>query len=140
MAEMKTKPHAGNVLEFLEKEPQTTRKNDCLTLIKTMQAITGEEPKMWGPSIVGFGVYHYRYETGREGQSFLTGFSPRKQALTIYIMAGFENYEALMSRLGKFKTGKACLYVKKLADIDMDLLKELITHSIEYVKAKSVDP
>jgi hypothetical protein len=89
---------------------------------------------MWGPSMVGFGKYRYRYESGREGEWFLTGFSPRKGALTLYLMAGFDGYEDLMARLGKYKTGKSCLYVKRLADLDLAVLRELITESVEHMR------
>ncbi len=95
-----------------------------------MKEITGEEPTLWGDSIVGFGRYHYTYESGREGDWFLTGFSPRKQNLTLYIMAGFDDYDDLMNKLGKYKTGKSCLYVKKLQDIDLPILKQLIKQSV----------
>ena len=91
---------------------------------------------MWGPSMVGFGRYHYKYDSGREGDSFLTGFSPRKQALTIYVMPGFGEYEGLLSRLGKHKTGKSCLYINKLEDVDPEVLEELIGRGFAYMKAK----
>ena len=100
-----------------------------------MMEVTGEKPKMWGPSIVGFGSYHYVYASGREGDWPLTGFSPRKQALTLYIMAGFGHYDELMSRLGKHKTGKSCLYVKRLSDIDESVLRELIAASVDHMKS-----
>jgi len=98
-----------------------------------MREVTGCEPKMWGPSIVGFGRYHYKYESGREGDWPLTGFSPRKQALTVYIMAGFRRYEELLDRLGKHKTGKSCLYLKRLEDVDLEVLRELVHESVEQV-------
>ena len=101
-----------------------------------MKELTGEEPILWGNSLVGFGTYHYKYESGREGDFFLTGFSPRKTALTIYIMAGFSKYENLLKQLGKFKIGKSCLYVKKLDDINRRVLKELIEDSIQEIKKK----
>ncbi|RPI72272.1 MAG: DUF1801 domain-containing protein [Ignavibacteriales bacterium] len=91
---------------------------------------------MWGPSIIGFGDYHYKYESGREGDFFITGFSPRKQNLTLYIMPGFKRYEELMQNLGKFKTGQSCLYIKKLEDVDLKVLKELIADSVKYMKEK----
>jgi hypothetical protein len=99
----------------------------------------GEAPVMWGPSIVGFGSYHYKYESGREGDFFIAGFSPRKAALTIYIMAGFSRYDELMSKLGKYKTGKSCLYVKRLSDIDIDVLKSLVLASVAWVQEKYPD-
>jgi hypothetical protein len=101
-----------------------------------MKQVTRKKPKMWGPSIVGFGEYHYRYESGHEGDSFLAGFSPRKQNLTLYIMAGFTRYDGLMKKLGKYKTGKSCLYIKKLDDIDLSVLGELITLSVQHVAAR----
>ena len=101
-----------------------------------MKTITGEEPKMWGSSIIGFGAYHYKYDSGREGDMPKVGFSPRKQSLTLYIMNGFDRYEELMEKLGKHKTGKSCLYVNKLADIDEGVLKELITLSFHYMNEK----
>lgn len=98
-----------------------------------MQEVTGAEPRLWGSSIVGFGDYHYKYESGREGDWFVTGFSPRKQNLTLYIMAGFDNYDQLLSRLGKYKTGKSCLYINKLDDVDLDVLKELVAQSAAHM-------
>ena len=98
-----------------------------------MTDITGARPKMWGPSMVGFGDYHYKYASGREGDWFLTGFSPRKEALTLYLMAGFTKYDSLMKKLGKYKTGKSCLYIKSLEDVDMKVLKQLILESAKHV-------
>jgi hypothetical protein len=116
-------------------EPESKR-SDSATILQLMQEITGEEPTMWG-SIVGFGSYHYVYESGREGDWFLSGFAARKKALTLYIVAGLERYEALLSRLGKHKTGKSCLYIKKLEDVDMDVLRDLITRSVADVQAEN---
>jgi hypothetical protein len=99
-----------------------------------MKKITMEEPKMWGPSIVGFGNYHYKYESGREGDWFLTGFSPRKASLTLYIMAGFKEYDELLEKLGKHKTGSSCLYVNKLEDVDLKVLTQLIKQSVQKMK------
>ena len=99
-----------------------------------MKRITGLEPEMWGPSIVGFGSYHYRYDSGREGDMPLTGFSPRKQSLTVYIMPGFAGYEDLLGRLGKHRTGVSCLYINKLADVDQDVLTELICRSFAHMR------
>jgi hypothetical protein len=98
-----------------------------------MKEVTSTEPGMWGNSIVGFGSYHYKYESGREGEWFLTGFSPRKQNLTLYIMSGFTRYNELLKKLGKYKTGKSCLYIKKLEDIDIRILKELVTQSVDHL-------
>ena len=109
---------------------------DARAILAMMTRVTSCEPIMWGPSIVGFDQYHYRYESGREGDFFITGFSPRKTALTIYIMPGFDKYEALMSRLGKYKTGRSCLYINKLQDVDMDVLEELVRLSVEFMRAR----
>ena len=126
MAEPKLKPGNESVVDFLSKvEPEQKRK-DSFTLLEVIKEITGEEPVMWAGTMVGFGTYHYKYASGHEGDAFLTGFSPRKASLTLYITPGFEKYEQLLARLGKFKTSKACLYINKLADINMDVLKELI--------------
>lgn len=133
MAELKTKPTDQSVEEFLNNIPDEKRRQECRTVAQLMQAATGAEPKMWGSSIVGFGSYHYRYASGRKGDWFLTGFSPRKQNLTLYIMPGFEHYDELMQKLGKYKTGKSCLYVKKLADIDLKMLETLINESVEHM-------
>jgi hypothetical protein len=102
-----------------------------------MREVTGERPVMWGPSIVGYGQYRYVYESGREGDWMLVGFSPRKTALTLYIMPGFSRYEELMQRLGKHSTGKSCLYLKKLADVDMTVLRELVGASVEHMRRKA---
>ncbi len=136
MADQKTKPTAVSVDSFIDSVPDEQRRNDSRVVLEMMKRITGEEPTMWGPSMVGFGSYHYKYESGREGDSFITGFSPRKNALTIYIMPGFERYDDLMSRLGRYKTGKSCLYLKKLSDVDPYVLEELVEQSYEYMKEK----
>lgn len=111
---------------FIESVEHHTRQADALVLLDLFSEVSGFEPKMWGPTIIGYGKYHYRYETGREGDSLATGFSPRKSSLSIYIMPGYQDYSEILSRLGKHKIGKACLYVNKLADIDLDVLRELI--------------
>ena len=131
MAELKTKPTEESPSNFLKGIEDDQKRQDCLELLSLMEDITGKKPKMWGTSIVGFGNYHYKYASGREGDYFITGFSPRKQNLTIYIMPGFTRYESVMSKLGKFKTGKSCLYIKKLDDIDRGLLKVLVSQSVE---------
>ncbi|MCO5207271.1 MAG: DUF1801 domain-containing protein, partial [Anaerolineae bacterium] len=99
--------------------------------------VTGEPGALWGTSIVGFGTYHYKYASGREGDWFVTGFSPRKQNMTLYIMPGFEQYNDLLSKLGKHKTGKSCLYINKLDDVDLDVLRELVAQSADYMAAQS---
>ena len=114
------------------------KRKDCRELLKVMKQITKAQPKMWGPSIVGFGRYRYRYATGREGESFLAGFSPRAQSLTIYIMSGFSKHPELMKKLGTYKTGKSCLYVKRLDDVDPHVLKKLIEASVSHVVQHSV--
>lgn len=137
MAELKTQPNAASVEDFLNTVPDEEKRADAFAVLKLMKQVTKAKPKMWGSSIVGFGEYHYTYESGREGDWFLTGFSPRKQSLTLYIMSGFARYDSLMKKLGKYKTGKSCLYIKKLEDIDLVILKELITQSVNHVAARS---
>lgn len=131
MAELKTKETKASVSAFLNKIPDAARREDCFAVAEIMRAVTKEEPKMWGPSIVGFGHYHYKGKSGREGEWMLIGFSPRKSDLTLYIMRGFEEYPDLMKRLGKHKTGKSCLYIKRLSDIDTRVLKELVKRSVK---------
>ena len=134
MSENKTRPTDQTVLEFLNSVEHKTRRADGLTLLKMMEEITGEDAVMWGSSIVGFGSYHYKYESGREGDMPLVGFSPRKQSMTLYIMPGFDEYEGMLAELGKHKIGKACLYVNKLADVDEAVLRRLVKHSYEHMK------
>ena len=131
MAELKTKETSASVSAFLAKIADETRRKDCLAVADIMRDVTKEEPKMWGSSIVGFGRYRYKYDSGREGEYMITGFSPRKGDLTLYIMPGFEPFPDLMKRLGKYKTGKSCLYIKKLADVDVRVLKELVSKSVK---------
>lgn len=134
MAELKTRPTDADVEAFVEGIAEEGRRQECRALLRLMSEVTGERPQMWGSSMVGFGRYHYRYASGREGEWFLTGFAPRKQALTLYIMAGFRGYEHLLARLGKHKTGKGCLYVKRLADVDEGVLRELVAASVRKMK------
>lgn len=134
MSELKTQPNDGDVEQFLHSVDNKRRKQDSLVMLDVMKEVTGKEPKMWGGSIIGFGSYHYKYESGREGDWFLTGFSPRKQSLTLYIMPGFEKYDELMGKLGKYKTGKSCLYINKLDDVDMDVLKQLVAESVQHME------
>jgi len=135
MTELKTKRNKGDVLAFLNSVENGKRKEDALKALALFEKITGEKAEMWGDSIVGFGSYHYKYASGREADWMLTGFSPRKQNLTLYIMSGFDDYEILLNQLGKHKTGKSCLYINKLEDVDMDVLEELIHRSVEHMKA-----
>ena len=130
-AKNKTKPTKADVDKFLNNIKDEKRREDSFKIIKLMKQITKAEPKMWGSSIVGFGNYHYKYASGREGDWFLAGFSPRKQSLTIYAMTYLENYPDILKRLGKHKTGKGCLYINNLEDVDIKVLKELITTSIK---------
>jgi hypothetical protein len=130
MAELKTKQTAASVEDFLNNVADEQRRKDCFRLVEIMKAAAKAEPAMWGTSIVGFGHYRYKYESGRELEWFLVGFAPRKQDLTLYIMGGLERYPALMKRLGKHKTGKSCLYIKKLEDVDLPTLKQLIKQSV----------
>ena len=133
MAELKTKKNDQDVNAFLDRIEDEKKRQDSKAILKLMQDVTGEAPTMWGDSIVGFGSYDYKYASGREGNWFLTGFAPRKQNLTLYIMSGFEAYDDLMSKLGKYKTGKSCLYIKKIEDIDMQVLSELVRQSAEHI-------
>jgi hypothetical protein len=133
MAELKTRPNDRSVDAFLMQVSDEKKRQACHTILDIMKQATKSEPVMWGDSIVGFGEYHYKYASGREGDWFLTGFSPRKQNLTLYIMSGFSEYEAFLNKLGKFKTGKSCLYVNKIEDIDLSTLKELIQRSVQHV-------
>jgi hypothetical protein len=130
MAELKTKENDASVSAFLASIKDQQRRDDAVAVAAMMKAVTRSEPRMWGTSIAGYGSQHYKYATGREGDWFRTGFSPRKDNLTIYITSSFEQYPDLMAKLGKFKTGKACLYVKKLSDVDSKVLKELIARSL----------
>ena len=134
MAELKTQRNDGDVQAFLNSVENEKRREDAFVVLDLMRRVTGLEPEMWGGSIVGFGSYHYRYASGREGDWFKAGFSPRKQALTLYMMAGTSKHQELYDRLGKFTTGKSCLYIKRLEDIDLDVLEELVAASAAYVE------
>jgi hypothetical protein len=136
MAENKTKPTAISVSAFLEACNNEAQRSDCKALVRLMQKATGSKPRMWGPSIVGFGSYHYVYESGREGDAPIVGFSPRRAANVLYGAIGFEGSEALLSKLGKHSTGKGCLYIKKLADIDVKVLETLIERSVAATRAR----
>lgn len=131
MSEAKTRPTDASVEDFLKSVEHPQKREDGFELLEMMKEITNEEPIMWGPSIIGFGSYHYKYESGREGDMPLTGFSPRKKSLTVYIMSGFEEYKDLLDKLGKHKIGKSCLYINKLADVDKNVLKKIIKKSLK---------
>ncbi len=134
MSDIKTKVNDASVLEFLHNVPDEKKRTDSLAILALMEEVTGMEAKMWGPSIVGFGSYHYKYESGREGDMPLIGFSPRKQSLTLYlVMGGYDNYDQLMASLGKHSTSKACLYIKRLSDVNIPTLKELMRQSVDYM-------
>jgi len=134
MAEPKTKPTKASVKEFLNQITDKERRDDCFTVAKIMEEITGEKPTMWGPSIVGFGTWHYKYASGRQGDWPVTGFSPRKKDLTLYLMMGFHKHAELMQKLGKHSTGKSCLYIKRLSDIHVPTLKKLIKTSLKELR------
>jgi Domain of unknown function (DU1801) len=136
MAESKTKPTTNSVPAFLDACTDEARREDAKALAKLMQKVTGKEPAMWGPSIVGFDSYHYTYESGREGDMPIVGFSPRKAANVLYGMIGFEGAEALLAKLGKHTTGKGCLYVKRLADLDMKVLETLVEKAVAAARAR----
>ena len=135
--ELKTKLNDASVEDFINAVEDEAIRADCFEIAKLMKQVTKAEPKMWGASIVGFGSYHYKGASGREGDWMLVGFSPRKQNLTLYIMAGFDGYPELLKKLGKFSTGKSCLYIKKLADVDKKVLKELVSESVQFMKKVS---
>lgn len=134
MSENKTRPTDLDVTEFLTNVDHQTRREDGFALLEMMKEITGETAVLWG-SIIGFGSYHYKYESGREGDMPLIGFSPRKQSMTVYIMPGFDEYDEMLGKLGKHKIGKACLYINKLADVDETTLRQLIKHAYDHMKA-----
>lgn len=136
MSELKTRPNKASVEKFLDTIENEKKRKDSYRILELMKDITGEKPTMWGHSIIGFGTYHYKYPSGTEGNWMLTGFSPRKQALTLYIMSGFKKYDDLLSRLGNYKTGKSCLYIKKLEDIDEKVLKKMIKSSVDDIKKR----
>lgn len=136
MYEAKTKPSAASVQAYFNAIPDKERREDCLALAAMLARVTKCEPRMWGPAIVGFGSYHYKYASGHEGDAPLAGFSSRKAAISIYVMAGFEGAEALLAQLGKHKVAKACLYVKRLADIDMKVLQKLAAGSVAEMKRR----
>jgi hypothetical protein len=128
--EPKTRATSDSVEEFLAAVADERRRRDALAVCALMAEVTGEPPRMWGASMVGFGQHHYRYASGHEGDTFLIGFAPRRTALTVYLMDGFDGREELLARLGKHSTGKACLYIKRLDDVDVDVLRELVAASV----------
>lgn len=136
MAKNKTTETTASVNDFLATVADDTRRQDCFTIVKLMEELSGFKAKMWGPAIIGFGSCHYKYESGREGDMPIIAFSPRKNDLTLYLSSDFDNRTELLARLGKHKTGKVCLYIKKLADVDMAVLKEMMVLSIKQVKSE----
>jgi Domain of unknown function (DU1801) len=133
MPEQKTKPSDQPVEQFLNAIADETKREDCFVLLKMMQQVTGKEPKLWGKQLIGFGQYRYKGKSGREGDWFLIGFSPTKNDISIYILSGFDVFAELMKKLGKHKTGKGCLYIKKLEDVDVKVLKELVVAGYEWM-------
>jgi hypothetical protein len=136
VAELKTKPTDASVEEYLETIEDPRRRADCTALSALMKKVTKFEPRMWGPSIVGFGSYHYRYETGREGDACLAGFSSRKPEIVVYIADEFASRDELLQQLGKHRTGKVCLYIKRLSDIDVGVLEKLVKASVAEMRKK----
>ena len=139
MAEQKTKPTEQSVESFLDNIDDEQVRDDCKTLVKLMKKVTGSAPKMWGPSIIGFGKYHYKYESGHEGDACLTGFSPRKQNISLYVMPGTDEHSDLLKKLGKHKASKGCLYIKKVEDIDLGILEKIIGQSVKSLQKKYPD-
>jgi hypothetical protein len=141
VAELKTKPTGVSVDSFLSGVADAQQREDAYKILAIMKEITGEPPKMWGPTMVGFGEFHYVYASGHEGDTFLTGFSPRKDALTLYFTAGLDQrFAASLKKLGKVKRGKGCLYIKKLADVDLAVLREMIRANLAYLAAMAKSP
>ena len=136
MAENKTQPSDVKPEDFLKNVEHPKRREDGFVLLDLMKRLTGWPPVMWGPSIIGFGSYHYKYDSGREGDFLVTGFSPRKTALTVYIMPGYRDIGHLLDKLGKHKTGRSCLYINKLEDVDMSVLEKIIVEGLDYMKKK----
>lgn len=139
MAELKTKATKESVTAFIDAVADETRRKDCKTVMKLMAEVTKEKPRMWGASIVGYGKYAYTYASGQSGEWPIVSFSPRKNDLTLYIMPGVDAFPDLMSKLGKYKTGKSCLYLKKLADVDLGVLRELVEQSVARMAPQRVD-
>jgi hypothetical protein len=137
MAENKTQATNADVIAFIEGVADETQRADAHAIVEIMTRLSGEPAKMWGPSIIGFGSYHYKYDSGREGDSLRIGFSPRKGQTVLYLVDGYVGKEAQLARLGKHKLGKSCLYIKRLSDVDMAVLEDMITGSLTYIRAKS---
>jgi hypothetical protein len=140
MAELKTKPTKVSVEKHIAAIANDEQRNDAQALVALMRRVTKQEPKMWGPSIVGFGSYHYKYASGHEGDSALAGFAVRKSEFAIYILAGFDGQETLLAKLGKHKAAKACLYIKRLSEVDVTVLEKLVAHSVEEIKSRYPSP
>ena len=135
MAEQKMRPNDQSVTAFLDKISDEARRAECYAVLGMMKRVTRTEPKLWGSGLVGFGNYHYKYESGHEGDCFVIGFASRKTALTLYLTAGVDRYPKLLAKLGKHKAGKGCLYIKKLDDVNLAVLEDLVSKSVEWTKA-----
>ena len=135
MAEVKLKPNDQSVAGFLDNIPDEARRTECYELVTLMKRVTRTDPRIWGTGLIGFGNYHYKYASGHEGDCFVAGFAPRKTALTVYITAGVERFPKLLAKLGKHKAGKGCLYIKKLDDVNLSVLEDLLSKSVEWTKA-----
>ena len=136
MSEVKTTRNDRSVKKFLDSIPDGQMRRDSRALVSLMRRVTGESPAMWGSSIVGFGTYHYVYKSGKEGDWFLAGFSPRKQNLVVYVMSGFDRHAVWMKKLGRYTTGKSCLYLRRLEEVDLGVLEKLIRDSVRYMRAR----
>lgn len=136
MADAKTVPTGASVTRFIASVPDKRRRAEARTMLKVLRAATGLRPRMWGPSIVGYGSYHYKYASGREGDCFVAGFSPRKAALTVYIMAGFKEFGPLLKKLGRHKKSVSCLYIPRLSEVDLDVLEEMIRRSVAITRKR----
>lgn len=136
MAELKTKKNRASVEKYLRGIEDSDRRRDARAVVRLMKEVTGEAPAMWGTSMIGFGSYRYRYSSGREGEWMLTGLAPRKQALSIYIMDGFADHADTMKKLGRYRTGKSCLYVRRLEDIDLAVLRDLVAASVDNLRGR----
>ncbi len=135
-AKLKTTQNEKSIINFIASVENEQRRKDANTLLKLFNLVTGMKPKMWGTSIIGYGRYEYKYESGREGEFMMTGFSPRKANSTIYIMPGYQDLSEMLEQLGKHKTGKSCLYINKLTDVDLDVLEEIIKFGLDYMRSK----